>query len=525
MAIPSIALIPSGYKASKLYSVLPTNGNADLTVVRNSTANRINKDGLIESMAVNVPLLDHSNGTCPSLLLQPQSTNLITYPLSFGNSYWTKSGASIEGDASTAGSEATTNGSFTGSATGWTLSSGITYSDNSLLCVSGTSAIQTGSLTIGKTYKVTVTISSYVSGIMRIKLGTSTSDTFASTTTFQLYANGTNITIDGLASISANIDSISVKEVQGFSAPSVDNPTSAFKLVEDTSTGGHLIERSTSVTSGATVTFSVFIKKGENNFCAINSQASGQGYYFDLVNGVVLGVIGSAPNDYEITPLANDWFKISITATMPSTSSRFFVFNSKDGTSISYTGDGTSGVYIFGAQLEQQSYPTSLMLPATEGSTTTRLKDEVSKTGLSAEINSVEGTLFVEVAALADDLTTRQFELTSGDNTNYIRFEFASTTNLIYGIVKKISQQAALSFTLADSTNFNKIAIKWKVNDFALWVNGVEVATDLNGAVPTGLNSLNFNGNGTNNIYANYNQLQVFKTALTDAELTALTTI
>jgi hypothetical protein len=78
MAIPSIALVPSGYKSGTLFSELPTNGNADLDVVRNSTANRINKDGLIEEMGLNVPLLDYSDSTCPSLLLQPQSRNEIT---------------------------------------------------------------------------------------------------------------------------------------------------------------------------------------------------------------------------------------------------------------------------------------------------------------------------------------------------------------------------------------------------------------------------------------------------------------
>ena len=35
----------------------------------------------------------------------------------------------------------------------------------------------------------------------------------------------------------------------------------------------------------------------------------------------------------------------------------------------------------------------------------------------------------------------------------------------------------------------NKV-IKYKENDFALWINGVEVATDTSGSVPIGLNSM-----------------------------------
>ena len=76
MATPSIAMIPSAYKTSKVYSVLPTNGGGDLAFTRASSATRINKDGLIESVVANIPRLDYTDGGCPSLLLEPQSTNL-----------------------------------------------------------------------------------------------------------------------------------------------------------------------------------------------------------------------------------------------------------------------------------------------------------------------------------------------------------------------------------------------------------------------------------------------------------------
>ena len=79
----SLALIPSGTKASKLYSVLPANGDGDFTHSRGSTATRVNKDGLIESVATNVPRLDYplTNGVvgdCPHLLLEPLRRNLAT---------------------------------------------------------------------------------------------------------------------------------------------------------------------------------------------------------------------------------------------------------------------------------------------------------------------------------------------------------------------------------------------------------------------------------------------------------------
>ena len=75
--IPSIAMIPSGYKASKLYSVLPANGDGDFTTTRSTVATRFNKDGFREEVAPNIPRLDYSNGGCPSLLLEFASTNIL----------------------------------------------------------------------------------------------------------------------------------------------------------------------------------------------------------------------------------------------------------------------------------------------------------------------------------------------------------------------------------------------------------------------------------------------------------------
>ena len=77
MATPSITMIPSGYKSQKVYSVLPTNGDGDFTFDRNNAGSRVNKNGLIEQVATDVPRLDYSDGSCPSLLLEPASTNLV----------------------------------------------------------------------------------------------------------------------------------------------------------------------------------------------------------------------------------------------------------------------------------------------------------------------------------------------------------------------------------------------------------------------------------------------------------------
>ena len=73
----SLVATPNGTKASKLYAVKPTDGAGDLSVTRATTATRVNSAGLIESVASNVPRLDYTNSTCPSILVEPQRTNIV----------------------------------------------------------------------------------------------------------------------------------------------------------------------------------------------------------------------------------------------------------------------------------------------------------------------------------------------------------------------------------------------------------------------------------------------------------------
>lgn len=73
---PTIALIPSAYNTSKIYSVLPTDDSGDFSFSRTTKGTRINKDGLVEVIDIDTPRLDYSDGNCPKLLLEKQATNL-----------------------------------------------------------------------------------------------------------------------------------------------------------------------------------------------------------------------------------------------------------------------------------------------------------------------------------------------------------------------------------------------------------------------------------------------------------------
>tara|TARA_Y100000114_G_scaffold72088_1_gene66031 strand:+ start:183 stop:1424 length:1242 start_codon:yes stop_codon:yes gene_type:complete len=144
----SIALIPSGTKASKLYSVLPANGNGDFTHSRGSTATRINKDGLIESVANNVPRLDYPLtsgvvGDCPHLLLEPQRTNSILYSNGFDDSSWSKgTGGTASAPTVTANQGTSPDGSNNAYKIVFDLGGGTSSSDRSRLtqAVTGSSS-------------------------------------------------------------------------------------------------------------------------------------------------------------------------------------------------------------------------------------------------------------------------------------------------------------------------------------------------------------------------------------------------
>ena len=99
MAKPKLALIPAA-QGDKFYSVLPSSGVGDFDFSRSGSATRINSQGLIETVAdgvsrLNYPLIDGKVVGCPSHLLEPQRTNLITYSEDFSNASWVKDATSI----------------------------------------------------------------------------------------------------------------------------------------------------------------------------------------------------------------------------------------------------------------------------------------------------------------------------------------------------------------------------------------------------------------------------------------------
>jgi len=107
-ASPIGKIQPSAYGTGKLIAMKPLAGGFDLDVVRSTTAYRTNSSNLLESVAANVPRLDYDGVTCPSVLVESQSTNLLHYSQEFDNTYWKKNSSTVTANDTTAPDGTTT---------------------------------------------------------------------------------------------------------------------------------------------------------------------------------------------------------------------------------------------------------------------------------------------------------------------------------------------------------------------------------------------------------------------------------
>ena len=484
------------------------------------------------------------------------------------------------------GSEEVVNGTFSSDTawnkgTGWSISGG---SANGLATFDPIYQLISG-FTAGKKYKVSFEITEVTNGFIRVYGYVGASGTFTKVletpsqigtyeVIFEFGGTNKNLMFYGSAgggNFTGSIDNVSVKEYLGqevvpdsgcgswlwesqstnlitqselfsdaswvksrstYTSDAIKSPSGLINmgyLTEDTTaTNTHYMRTFLTLTDGVDYTLSVFAKAKERNIICLGDNAAAQsntGVWFDLTNGVVLtqrsGYVGS------IKDFGNGIYRCSVIYSAAAARQYADIAISlSDGVNV-YTGDGTSGVYIWGAQLEQQTYATSYI--PTSGSTVTRNQDLCTNGGSLASINSTEGTLYFEGAVLDVDSSAGYITISNGVvNNNAIRLLYHNSNAVYFQKYVNGVRTTNLATTSITKTDFNKIAIRYNSTDVSVFVNGVNILNnaDTNIISPNTLNVLGFaTGENYNPFYGKTKALAVWKEALSDSELQSLTTI
>jgi hypothetical protein len=215
-----------------------------------------------------------------------------------------------------------------------------------------------------------------------------------------------------------------------------DGTTTADKLVEDnTASNTHLVEQVAVTTSGASYTLSVYAKAGERTkfLLSIYTNAT-TAISFDLTAVTASNASGT------ITPCANGWYRCSLTFTSGATGNGWYdVILQNASAAYTYTGDGTSGIYIWGAQLEQGAFATSYIPSADSFTSRASTGTFIGSNGLiqSAATNvarynynplnlALSPKLLLEPAATNLLTYSEQF-----DNANWAKIACTISTNVI----------------------------------------------------------------------------------------------
>lgn len=312
-----------------------------------------------------------------------------------------------------------------------------------------------------------------------------------------------------------------------------DGTATGDKLISNSGTNGNLYRSNTLTATSYTQT--IYAKAGEWSWLMLGAVTSGNaGVWFNLASGVIgtqnSGYVGS------ITPIGNGWYRCSVTftATAASWFSVVFATNADGGLSI---GNGYSGIYIWGAQLEAGSFATSYI--PTVAAQVTRAADAASMTGtnFSSWYRADEGTMYAGFINTNVILSANDRFVFRVGNSVIPAQRFTSrlhTSNAIFalGTVRSFFNNGSAFEYSVDSQVYSsgttgQVSIAYKaLNDFAASVNGNTVGTDTSGSVGN-VSMSEFNigsdANGSNAFSGTIKKLAYYPKRLTNAQLQNLT--
>ena len=315
-------------------------------------------------------------------------------------------------------------------------------------------------------------------------------------------------------------------------AAATASPTSAvdaFRLVDDSGTGTGTVSifQNVTVPSATNMTFSVFCKADQLSWIALrtsNYDATGNGTsYFNIGSGVV-GTKDANHSASGIQALSNGWYRVWIVfqTTTDVVGTINILIAEADGDSV-VSRNGTSSIYIWGAQLEATAYATSY-IPTTTASAT-RAADSLTVTGVTGLDYPL--TLYAEFERASDrGADSGVFEVNSGSSNDRALLNVSSSDLMqVYARTSSVDQvNATIAGALAIGTVY-KTAARISTNDSRHALGGTLGTQDTSCTNPATPSKIVFGNQNSETlpIYGYLRRAALFTRALTNAELQAIT--
>jgi hypothetical protein len=298
-----------------------------------------------------------------------------------------------------------------------------------------------------------------------------------------------------------------------------DGTLTGDKLVENTATSRHFVTTTLTLTANTVYTLSVYMKAGERTTASFGNSSTanwvgGATIVVNLATGVITSGTGT------IQSVGNGWYRVSITQTFgPANANGGMIIDLQ--TTAGYTGNGYSGIYIWGAQLEAGAFATSYI--PTVASQVTRSADNASMTGtnFSSWFNAINGTLFAEYSAVVSG--TRTMAAINDNTTNEsIRLRTVGT-NPFFTVTDGGVDQADIDAGTVASNIVYKFVGAYATNDFATSIAGGAAVTDTSGTLPTVDRMMIGNSAAANALNGHIRQIVYYPRRLTNSDLQAIT--